>query len=121
MSNDNNFGVFLRKKREEMRLSLMELSSRCGINYSALSNIETGKRPPPIEDNKLALLARAMKIKPGLLKSRAAKSRKEARFNLSGASDDAVEEVLALCAKWPDICGNWPDKKIKETETDDGS
>ncbi len=42
-----NFGDKVRKNREEKDIGLRELSRRIGIDYSHLSRIERGERPPP--------------------------------------------------------------------------
>ena len=48
-------GVRIKKLREEMNLSQIELANRIGINNSVLSRIEAGKRA--VEDSELNLFA----------------------------------------------------------------
>lgn len=43
----DNFGEYLRRLRNEQRLSLRELESKSGVSCSYLVQIETGKKPPP--------------------------------------------------------------------------
>lgn len=45
--NENNFGEFLRKKRLEKKLTLVELSNLSGVSQPHLSHIENGKRGTP--------------------------------------------------------------------------
>mgnify|MGYP000008086834 CR=1 FL=1 len=45
--NRSEFGKKVRRARQDQDVSLRELSRRVGIDYSHLSRIERGKRPPP--------------------------------------------------------------------------
>lgn len=41
------FGEYLRKLREQSRLSLREVAARTGMSFSYLTQIEHGRREPP--------------------------------------------------------------------------
>ena len=71
MTRDNNwqrpasleaFGAAIRRRREEMDLTLDRLAARTGISKPYLSNIETGHTPGPASPEKLARIAKTLKL-----------------------------------------------------------
>ena len=62
-----SLGQIIRRKREELNLTLDEVSSRIGFSKPYLSTIETGKVNNPPSDQLLRKLERALKFKSGLL------------------------------------------------------
>jgi phage repressor protein C with HTH and peptisase S24 domain len=62
-----SLGQIIRKKREELRLTLDEVASRVGFSKPYLSTIETGKVKNPPSDELLTKLERLLKFEAGLL------------------------------------------------------
>jgi phage repressor protein C with HTH and peptisase S24 domain len=62
-----SLGRIIRKKREELKLTLDEVSSRVGFSKPYLSTIETGKVRNPPSDELLKRLERVLGFEPGLL------------------------------------------------------
>lgn len=61
-----HFGEYLRQLRTDKHLTLRELAKRAGANFTLLSKIEQGLRPPP-ELHVIFALADALKLKPDAL------------------------------------------------------
>ncbi|MHC4736454.1 MAG: helix-turn-helix domain-containing protein [Planctomycetota bacterium] len=62
-----SLGNIIRKKREELNLTLDEVSSRIDFSKPYLSTIETGKVDNPPSDKLLRKLEKVLKFKSGLL------------------------------------------------------
>lgn len=62
-----SLGQIIRDKREQLELTLDEVSHRVGFSKPYLSTIETGKVKNPPSDELLTKLERALKFQPGLL------------------------------------------------------
>jgi len=62
-----SLGHIIRKKREELNLTLDEVGSRIGFSKPYLSTIETGKVDNPPSDKLLRKLEKILKFKSGLL------------------------------------------------------
>jgi len=62
-----SLGQIIRKKREELNLTLDEVSSRVGFSKPYLSTIETDKVKNPPGDELLKKLERILEFEPGLL------------------------------------------------------
>ena len=62
-----SLGQIIRKKREELNLTLDEVSSCVGFSKPYLSTIETGKVKNPPSDLLLKELEKALEFEPGLL------------------------------------------------------
>lgn len=62
-----SLGQIIRNKREELRLTLDEVSNRVGFSKPYLSTIETGKVKNPPSDELLTRLERTLKFEAGLL------------------------------------------------------
>lgn len=62
-----SLGQIIRQKREQLRLTLDEVSHRVGFSKPYLSTIETGKVKNPPSDELLAKLERTLKFEQGLL------------------------------------------------------
>ena len=62
-----SLGKIIRKKREELNLTLDEVSSRIDFSKPYLSTIETGKVDNPPSDKLLRKLEKVLKFKSGLL------------------------------------------------------
>ena len=60
-------GQIIRKRREELRLTLDEVAIRTGFSKPYLSTIETGKVNNPPSDNLLKRLEEALDFDGGLL------------------------------------------------------
>ena len=53
----NNLGIYLRKRRKEMNLTIQETADELGVTQGYVSNVENGKRTPSINFiNKIATL-----------------------------------------------------------------
>jgi len=62
-----SLGQIIRKKREQLNLTLDEVSRSIGFSKPYLSTIETGKVKNPPSDKLLTKLEKALKFEPGLL------------------------------------------------------
>jgi repressor LexA len=62
-----SLGRIIRKKREELNLTLDEVSGRSGFSKPYLSTIETGRVKNPPSDQLLRKLEKILKFEPGLL------------------------------------------------------
>jgi len=62
-----SLGQIIRKKREQLHLTLDEVSSRVGFSKPYLSTIETGKVKNPPSDELLRKLEKMLKFETGLL------------------------------------------------------
>ena len=62
-----SLGQIIRKKREELSLTLDEVSHRVGFSKPYLSTIETCKVKNPPSDELLAKLERVLQFETGLL------------------------------------------------------
>jgi phage repressor protein C with HTH and peptisase S24 domain len=62
-----SLGQIIRKKREQLRLTLDEVSAGVGFSKPYLSTIETGKVNNPPSDELLTKLEKTLKFEPGLL------------------------------------------------------
>jgi len=62
-----SLGQIIRKKREQLGLTLDEVSSRVGFSKPYLSTIETGKVKNPPSDELLKKLEKILEFEPGLL------------------------------------------------------
>jgi len=62
-----SLGQIIRKKREELKLTLDEVSNRVGFSKPYLSTIETDKVRNPPSDELLAKLEKMLVFEPGLL------------------------------------------------------
>ena len=62
-----SLGQIIRTKREQLNLTLDEVSTRIGFSKPYLSTIETGKVKNPPSDELLTKLEKILKFKQGLL------------------------------------------------------
>ncbi len=62
-----SLGQIIRKKREQLNLTLDDVSGRVGFSKPYLSTIETGKVKNPPSDELLQKLEKALEFEPGLL------------------------------------------------------
>ena len=62
-----SLGRIIRKKREQLNLTLDQVSSRVGFSKPYLSTIETGKVKNPPSDSLLRKLEKILEFEPGLL------------------------------------------------------
>ncbi len=62
-----SLGQIIRKKREQLNLTLDEVSSRIGFSKPYLSTIETGKVKNPPSDELLVKLEKMLEFEQGLL------------------------------------------------------
>jgi phage repressor protein C with HTH and peptisase S24 domain len=62
-----SLGQIIRKKREQLNLTLDEVSNRAGFSKPYLSTIETGRVKNPPSDELLRKLERVLNFEPGLL------------------------------------------------------
>jgi len=72
----DEFADYLRRLRRARKLSLRELSSKTGIDYSLLSKIEVGERPAPRAED-IFVLADALKADAEEMLRRAEESRQD--------------------------------------------
>ena len=62
-----SLGQIIRKKREELKLTLDQVSSRVGFSKPYLSTIETGRVNNPPSDTLLIKLEQTLEFEQGLL------------------------------------------------------
>ena len=60
---DKDFGQFIRRKRKEKNLKLMDLAEKVGISAVYASYIERGNRAAPVK-SKLEAFARELELSP---------------------------------------------------------
>jgi repressor LexA len=98
-------GQIIRKKREQLKLTLDEVSNRIGFSKPYLSTIETGKVKNPPSDELLTKLEKILEFEPGLLLHIA---------HLEGLPADVRQEYESTEAenkKWRQIAKNIIDTK----------
>jgi repressor LexA len=100
-----SLGQIIRKKREQLNLTLDEVSNRIGFSKPYLSTIETGKVKNPPSDELLTRLEKILEFEPGLLLHIA---------HIEGLPADVRQEYEAAEAesqKWRQIVKNLIDEK----------
>lgn len=102
-----SLGIIIRKKREQLKLTLDEVSSRVGFSKPYLSTIETGKVKNPPSDVLLVKLEKILKFEQGLLLHIAHMERVPSDIKQSYESSEAENK------KWRNIM-----KQLMETKSD---
>jgi len=100
-----SLGQIIRKRREQLNLTLDEVSSRIGFSKPYLSTIETGKVKNPPGDELLRKLEKMLEFEPGLLLHIA---------HIEGLPSDVRQEYESAEAesqKWRQVIKNLIDKK----------
>ena len=100
-----SLGQIIRKKREQMNLTLDEVGSRIGFSKPYLSTIETEKVKNPPSDELLQKLEKILEFKPGLLVHIAHMEK------IPSDIRHDYESVEAENQKWRHIMKNLIDKK----------
>jgi len=108
-----SLGEIIRNKREELDLTLDEVSGKTGFSKPYLSTIETGKVKNPPSDELLRKLEKVLKFEPGLLLSIAHMDRVPADIR------NRYEVAEAENRKWRNIIKNLITQKTPETTIDD--
>jgi len=101
-----SLGQIIRKKREQLNLTLDEVSNRIGFSKPYLSSIETGKVKNPPGDELLTRLEKTLEFEPGLLLHIA---------HIEGLPADVRQEYESAEAesqKWRQIVKNLVDEKV---------
>jgi len=101
-----SLGQIIRKKREQLNLTLDEVSNRIGFSKPYLSTIETGKVKNPPGDELLTRLEKTLEFEPGLLLHIA---------HIEGLPADVRQEYESAEAesqKWRQIVKNLVDEKV---------
>jgi len=89
-----SLGQIIRKKREELSLTLDEVSRRVGFSKPYLSTIETCKVKNPPSDQLLKKLERTLKFEPGLLLHIAHMERMPSDIRQAYESKEAENDTL---------------------------
>jgi repressor LexA len=100
-----SLGKIIRKKREQLHLTLDEVSNRIGFSKPYLSTIETGKVKNPPSDELLTKLEKILEFDSGLLLHIA---------HIEGLPADVRQEYESAEAenqKWRQVARNFIDKK----------
>ena len=100
-----SLGQIIRKKREQLSLTLDEVSNRIGFSKPYLSTIETGKVKNPPSDELLTKLEKALEFESGLLLHIA---------HIEGLPSDVRQEYESAEAekqKWRQVIKNLIDTK----------
>ncbi len=101
-----SLGQIIRKKREQLNLTLDEVSNRIGFSKPYLSTIETGKVKNPPSDELLTRLEKILEFEPGLLLHIA---------HIEGLPADVRQEYESAEAesqKWRQVVKNLVDEKV---------
>jgi len=107
-----SLGQIIRKKREELKLTLDQVSKKIGFSKPYLSTIETGRVNNPPSDTLLKKLERELKFEPGLLLHIAHMERIPPDIRSKYESTEAENQ------KWRRIVKNLIDSKAKKTKRD---
>ena len=99
-------GQIIRERREEMNLTLDEVSNRIGFSKPYLSTIETGKVKNPPSDDLLNKLEEVLEFEPGLLLDIAHLERMPSDLRQKYEKNEAEVE------KWRQIVKNVIDKEV---------
>jgi phage repressor protein C with HTH and peptisase S24 domain len=105
-----SLGQIIRKKREQLNLTLDEVSSRVGFSKPYLSTIETNKVKNPPSDELLTRLEKTLEFESGLLLHIA---------HIEGLPSDIRQEYESAEAeneKWRQIVKNLIDKKANASQ-----
>jgi len=105
-----SLGQIIRKRREQLNLTLDEVSSRIGFSKPYLSTIETGKVKNPPGDQLLRKLEKMLEFEPGLLLHIA---------HIEGLPSDVRQEYESAEAenqKWRQIIKNLIDEKANASQ-----
>jgi repressor LexA len=108
-----SLGQIIRSKREELKLTLEEVSKKIGFSKPYLSTIETGKVKNPPSDTLLKKLERELKFETGLLLHIAHMERIPPDIRSKYESAEAENQ------KWRKIVKNLIDHKAKNTKRDE--
>jgi len=107
-----SLGRVIRKKREQMHLTLDEVSNRVDFSKPYLSTIETGKVKNPPSDELLRKLERLLQFEPGLLLHIAHMER------LPSDIKQKYESVEAESQKWRQFVRSLIDKRPDVSKLD---
>ncbi|BFH10663.1 helix-turn-helix domain-containing protein [Paenibacillus melissococcoides] len=111
-------GDRIKKQREKMGLTQMELADRLGINNSVLSRIEAGKRG--VDDNELLLFADFFDVDSDYLLGRTNKLRHEINMSFFGGPDqytpDEIEEMEAALIRYRKMKERAREEAARETK-----
>jgi repressor LexA len=99
-------GQIIRERREQMKLTLDEVSNKIGFSKPYLSTIETGKVKNPPSDDLLNKLEEVLEFEPGLLLDIAHLERMPSDLR------QKYENVQAENQKWRQIVKNVIDKEV---------
>jgi repressor LexA len=105
-----SLGQIIRKRREELNLTLDEVSNRIGFSKPYLSTIETGKVKNPPGDELLTKLEKILEFEPGLLLHIAHIERMPSDIR------QQYESIEAENLKWRKFIRNLIDKKTDTSE-----
>jgi repressor LexA len=105
-----SLGQIIRQKREELNLTLDEVSARIGFSKPYLSTIETGKVKNPPSDELLTKLEKILEFKQGLLLHLAHMERLPSDIRQEYESAEAENQ------KWRQVVKNLMTKKSTKTQ-----
>jgi len=107
-----SLGQIIRKRREELNLTLDEVSSRIGFSKPYLSTIETGKVKNPPSDELLKKLEKMLEFESGLLLHIAHMERLPSDIRQQYESSEAENK------KWRQVIKNLIQQKTDVTQLD---
>ncbi len=105
-----SLGKILRQRREQLRMTLDEVSHRCGFSKPYLSTIETGRVNNPPSDELLIKLEKLLEFEAGTLIHIAHMEK------LPSDIREIYEAVEAENKKWRQLAKNLQDKDIDSDE-----
>ena len=109
MTDNQVFGAFLKEKRNERVITLRAMAEMIGIGYGYYSDLESGRRTPPIELEFLDKVKMALRLSDEdnqTLYDLAGKAREAAPPDLTGYINNTPKARIAL-------------RVAKETATDE--
>lgn len=101
-SASNSFGAKIRKIRETARKSLSDLAAAMGVSVVYVSDIERGRRNPPLGE-KLTKMAEFLNIDREEVETWALKERKKVELDLDARTSMVSDAALMLARRWDSI------------------
>lgn len=96
------FGATIRKIREQLRKTLASVAADMGVSVVYLSDIERGRRSPPLGE-KLQKLSASLQLNPQEVEEWAHKERQRVELNLNNRTEVASNAAIMLARRWDSL------------------
>lgn len=103
------FGPKIRKIREQLKKSMSDIADAMGVSVVYVSDIERGRRNPPVGD-KLYKLAVSLNLDPKEVEEWALKERQKVELDLGTRTEVVSNAALMLARRWDTISDEEADK-----------